>query len=125
MVSGIVDSHRGFGFPMSRQSVVFNNPLMGPWYDPNAPMLDTPYTPEELATIPETERKKRNPRDSSAKPNGWLGKPKGIKQVLWERGLWKEGTVRKMSAKEKLKCMMENREKAPRHGYGLHSEQLF
>ena len=101
LTSADLDTRNAIYQPGDRQSMFFNNPLMGPLYDPNAPMLDTPYTPEEV---------KRNPRDPSTKPNGWLGKAKGIKQVLWERCLWKDGMKCKMSAKEKLKCLMENRE---------------
>eukprot|EP00035_Acanthoeca_spectabilis_P018681 m.398936 g.398936 ORF g.398936 m.398936 type:complete len:119 (-) comp16779_c0_seq1:415-771(-) len=31
------------------------------------------------------------PLERLVKRAGYLGKPKGVKQVLWERGLWKEG----------------------------------
>ena len=32
---------------------------------------------------------------------GWAGKAKGIKQVLWERGLWKDGMVLKVNPDDK------------------------
>ena len=31
---------------------------------------------------------------------GFVGKPKGIKQILWERGLWRPGMVRSKSKAE-------------------------
>ena len=31
---------------------------------------------------------------SKCKPTDYIGKPKGLKQILWERGLWKDGMTR-------------------------------
>ena len=36
-----------------------------------------------------------NKKDEVVMVEGWDGKTKGLKQVLWERGLWKDGMVLK------------------------------
>ena len=50
-----------------------------PWYKPNAPKYDKVDRITGKVTEP-----------------GYVDKPKGKKQVLWERGLWKEGMVNRL-----------------------------
>ena len=40
---------------------------------------------------------------------GYVGKNKGIKQILWERGLWKEGMKLTQTEKQKLSAIMNNK----------------
>lgn len=37
-----------------------------------------------------------SPKDDPVMVEGWAGKAKGLKQVLWERGKWKDGMVMKV-----------------------------
>ena len=53
------------------------------------------------------QRLRKNPTDALSKP-GFFGKPKGIRQILWERGLWVENKMRRsQSAKEKAQCIID------------------
>lgn len=42
---------------------------------------------------------------------GWQGKPKGIRQILWERGLWKNNMVKSKSEKEKQSLKAQEKER--------------
>ena len=42
-----------------------------------------------------------NKKDEVVMVEGWDGKKKGLKQVLWERGLWKDGMVLKVNPDDK------------------------
>ena len=44
------------------------------------PFFDLSATPEDIIDS-----------DQAVLREGYIGKPKGIKQVLWERGLWEDG----------------------------------
>ena len=54
-----------------------------PWYKPDAP-------PHDRATG------KRDRDSKEVIEEGYIGKPKGMKQVLLERGLWKEGMKKRL-----------------------------
>jgi len=83
-----------------KQSMVFGTEEMEPpppFYALNAPYKDTPIL----------DRDGNQALTKSGKPKkkyGYAGVGKGIKQVLWERGLWKEGMV---------KCLEEDHEFYP------------
>jgi hypothetical protein len=65
------------------QHMNFTEDCLGPFDDktPHLTREDRPYTPDEL--LMNSKRSDPNIR------KGWLNKPKGLKQILWERGLWK------------------------------------
>ena len=42
-----------------------------------------------------------NKKDGVVVLEGWAGKEKGLKQVLWERGLWKDGMVMEFKPDDK------------------------
>jgi hypothetical protein len=65
------------------QHMNFTEDCLGPFDDktPHLTREDRPYTPDEL--LMKSKRSDPNIR------KGWLNKPKGLKQILWERGLWK------------------------------------
>ena len=55
------------------QSLVFRPRDAPPWYAP---------------TTPEQDKEETQPDGTKKTIPGYMGKPKGLKQVLWERGLW-------------------------------------
>ena len=57
-----------------------------PFYDLTAPLVDEPILDKNGKPV---MRKDGKPKVKE----GYAGKAKGIAQVLWERGLWKEGMV--------------------------------
>ena len=61
------------------QSFYFKESDPPPWYKPNAPKRD-----------------RVEPITGKVLEQGYVDKPKGKKQVLWERGWWKEGMVNKL-----------------------------
>ena len=67
--------------PGDTQYFFFRESDPPPWYKPDAPKYDRPTSKHDKAGNPIIDE-------------GYVDKPKGMKQVLWERGLWKEGTVR-------------------------------
>ena len=69
--------------PGDTQIFFFGEGMPPPWYKPNAPKYDRP-----------TGKRDKEGRDLVEE--GYVGKAKGMKQVLWERGLWKEGMVKRL-----------------------------
>ena len=73
-------------------------PSDGPPFDaPDAPVKD--FIPENHPSKMKYVRPKKGqpapPRVEVANiVEGYAGKPKGLKQILWERGLWKEGMTK-------------------------------
>ena len=73
-------------------------------YPDDGPPFDNPRAPvfDHVHTTKPTRTKKGRAKKSQPAPTpvevvnmveGYAGKPKGAKQILWERGLYKEGTV--------------------------------
>ncbi len=114
-----------------------------PFYDPTAELLDRPLT-DPIKIVAETAKRiKDNARmrakylkEQAASPNlelvepamlsldpvtffipGYGGKPKGYKQVLWERGLWVEGMQGTQSQSQRNILILSNRERElqPKH----------
>jgi len=65
--------------PGDTQHFYFKDGDAPPWYKPNAPKHD-----------------RIDPVDGKVLEQGYVDKPKGKKQVLWERGWWKQGMVNKL-----------------------------
>eukprot|EP00035_Acanthoeca_spectabilis_P014849 m.292070 g.292070 ORF g.292070 m.292070 type:complete len:275 (+) comp16233_c0_seq2:190-1014(+) len=70
------------------------HPPPPPFYLLDAPPFDVMMNAEKLAMHNAARvMLKEKEVDACVEKRGYLGKPKGIKQVLWERGLWKEGMI--------------------------------
>ena len=103
--------------------MVFEAGYDPPWYQPNAPRDDIPESAMSQDDIEKWlsgkdhegkgsvgEKKKLYeakgrinpfpPPDETIMIPGFIGKAKGIKQILWERGLWKAGMVRSKTPTE-------------------------
>ena len=65
------------------QRMVFAGGDPAPHFKPDAPKYDQPAT------------------DGKKAVEGYIGKPKGLKQVLWERGLWKDGMIQDIKDNDK------------------------
>lgn len=69
------------------QKMYFDDESTGPFdeIDRDGTKYDRPYTEEEMFRLQSTWRGKK-PMPTIRQ--GWLNKPKGLKQLLWERGLY-------------------------------------
>jgi hypothetical protein len=68
-------------------------PIPPPWYQLDAPLVDEIAGTKEV----KSDSKKGGPSTVTLEDKispGYVGKPKGIKQILWERGLWVDGMTR-------------------------------
>jgi hypothetical protein len=65
------------------QRMIFAEDDPPPHFKPDAPKYDQPAT------------------DGKKAVEGYIGKPKGLKQVLWERGLWKDGMIQDIKDNDK------------------------
>ena len=109
--------------------MVFEAGYDPPWYQPNAPRDDIPESAMSQDDIEKWlsgkdhegkgsvgEKKKLYeakgrinpfpPPDETIMIPGFIGKAKGIKQILWERGLWKAGMVRSKTPTEIKQLML-------------------
>ena len=90
-----------------------------PWYDPSATPQDrdeNSMTAQEIESRQKVVAKDREkwkegdaPVDDRIYVAGYVGKAKGLKQVLWERGLWKDKMVMSKSEKEVRKLLLNNK----------------
>ena len=64
-----------------------NPSRVAPWYALDAPLHDQVVG----------KKKNRKGEDVDDVKEGYRGKPKGLKQILWERGLWKDGMIQKIT----------------------------
>jgi hypothetical protein len=76
--------------PEDVQSFVFKETDPPPFYFVKAPRMDT------VEAVPNKKRKTSNTVQPGTEPEtktieGYVGKMKGKQQILWERGLWREG----------------------------------
>ena len=88
-----------------------------PWYDPSAEKLDRPYNPME-----ENELRKRhadNPKLLEKKLQegviGYIGKLKGLMQILWERGMYQPGMQCHCSDTTNMKKRIKGKQELPEH----------
>ena len=107
-----------------------------PFQDPDAQLNDRPLTDPQKVMKETAHREKENLRlrqkyikDQVASPHlvlaepeepsldtasyiipGLGGKPKGIKQVLYERGLWVQGMQGSQAEAQRIKLILSNRE---------------
>ena len=110
------------------QSMVFEAGDDPPWYQPNAPRDDIPESAMSQDDIEKCRARimkekaaweKKNklyeakgrinpfpPPDDTIMIPGFIGKAKGIKQILFERGLWKAGMVRSKTPAEIKQLML-------------------
>ena len=88
-----------------------------PWYDLQAERYDRPYTQQEEDELRHKYRK--NPALFEKRKLegiiGYIGKPKGLKQILWERGLYVEGMKCHQTDTENMKKVMDGKEGLPEH----------
>ena len=64
-----------------------------PFYEPNAPKQDV----KGRIVLPNGQTKEIN-------QHGYIGKPKGMRQIAWERGLWRPGMVEADLSEALNKC---------------------
>jgi hypothetical protein len=72
------------------QKMYFDEESAGPFYqhNPNSNKYDQPYSAMEIA---EMQSRSRSNKPVPTMRKGWLNQPKGLKQILWERGLYVNG----------------------------------
>ena len=63
-----------------------------PWYDLTAPQTDSPDL-DPATGLQKVDKRTKKPKVIK----GYLGRPKGMKQVIWERGKWVFGMVGKIA----------------------------
>jgi hypothetical protein len=100
------ESYLGPNFKLLRvgdiQKMQFDESSKGPFYDPDREInkYDRQYSDAEIA---EHQRKKLKSSLPEIK-KGWIGQPKGLMQILWERG-WYEKDMSKSQMQEKLSSL--------------------
>ena len=65
------------------QELVYRECCEPPHFEPNAPMHDVPATENTKAV------------------EGYMNKPKGLKQILWERGLYHDAMIKDVKKDDK------------------------
>ena len=55
---------------------------------------------DDCANLDKKGKEVKNKKDEVVVVEGWAGKAKGLKQVLWERILWKDGMVLKVNPED-------------------------
>ena len=60
-----------------------------------APFYAIDAARDNCANLDKKSKEVTNKKDEVVVVEGWAGKAKGLNQVLWERGLWKDGMVLK------------------------------
>ena len=75
--------------PGQTQSFKFIEGDPPPWCDPTAQKHDSYYMDARTGRPAMETKGKRKGKPKLSSP-GHMGKPKGLKQTLWERGLWNE-----------------------------------
>jgi hypothetical protein len=67
------------------------SPAVTPHFEPNAPLYDRVKTDSKGRVV--YKKKGDTVTTEHQTEEGYVGKAKGMKQVLWERGLWKEDMI--------------------------------
>ena len=83
------------------QHMVFQPTDPPPWYAPETPRFDT-----VLCSADGTPE--RNPDGTCKTTSGYVGKPKGLRQVLWERGFWNVADPKYKPTIDKLRTVLAN-----------------
>jgi hypothetical protein len=85
------------------QKMYFDEQSTGPFYehDADAIKLDRPYSQMQLA---EMQSRSRSNKPLPTTKKGWLHQPKGMKQILWERGLYVNGMNKYQMQQSLAKC---------------------